>query len=289
MIRNLPERINDCLPDSLKVGAGTLYVRTERGKDAIDTIADRDWWDTWHTAGIGAFVLAMASILLALASTAVRNITRDVQPTAANQPSNLIALPGVNDFIPVEATVYLFVALALAATVHELAHAVAMRRADVEIREMGAILLLGVLPLGAYVLPDEELDETTAAFDRLRIYSAGVMANLAVVALASVPFVLGVVDPLVQAWGVYFGGITSGMERVAFGSVGAATHLVFWLWFLNLNLGLVNAIPVIGMDGGQVAGVVSERWFADERRVVVGVTVVSVAVFAAAIFGPHFF
>jgi hypothetical protein len=42
-------------------------------------------------------------------------------------------------------------------------------------------------------------------------------------------------------------------------------------------------------DGCQVGGFVSERWFAGERPVVVGVTVVSAVVFVAAVFGPHIF
>lgn len=92
------------------------------------------------------------------------------------------ALPGVRVggvYIPLlEGAVALVVAL----LVHEGAHGVVATRERIPVKA-GGIITLGLLPVGAYVEPDEAVFRRANVLSRLRVLSAGPVANLAVFAV----------------------------------------------------------------------------------------------------------
>jgi hypothetical protein len=90
-------------------------------------------------------------------------------------------LPGIT--IPLDELPLLLVPIGVAILFHELAHALVARAVGVSVRDAGFILL-AFIP-GAFVEPDEGELRRAPLASRLKVYSAGVAANviLAVVAL----------------------------------------------------------------------------------------------------------
>ncbi len=92
-------------------------------------------------------------------------------------------IPGLT--ISLETFLYLLPGLSLGIILHEFMHALAARFEGIRVKFVGFLVALGVLP-AAFVEPEEEELERAPLRSKLRIYSAGVLANiiLALVALA---------------------------------------------------------------------------------------------------------
>jgi len=84
-----------------------------------------------------------------------------------------IQMPKVDIFIPW----YGWIILIIAAIVHEACHGVLLRKMKVKIKSMG-FMFAGLLPLGAFVEPDEKDIEKKNKRDIARMYSAGPMSNV---------------------------------------------------------------------------------------------------------------
>jgi len=93
------------------------------------------------------------------------------------RPTGMVApiLPGIT--IDVTTFLLLLPGLSLAIILHEMFHALAARHAGIPIRSSGFLVVLGVLP-AAFVEPDEEALRRASRRARLRVYAAGVLANL---------------------------------------------------------------------------------------------------------------
>ena len=82
--------------------------------------------------------------------------------TAANELKNVLAIPGVNDFIPFTFAVWL--GLLVTMVVHEFGHAILCRVEAIRVKSMG--VLMAVIPIGAFVEPDEGDQEKTRVLQR---------------------------------------------------------------------------------------------------------------------------
>lgn len=244
---------NAVLPGPMKVGFLTLYLYTGVGLDAVDELAGSPRWDSWHDFGVGLLLTVQTLGLATVAAAAWLAITRP-QRTPLHDPANVVAVPGVNDYMPLAAAPYVVVALLTATLVHEVGHAVACRREGVEIEEWGVALLFGVLPLAAYVLPSVDLD-TASSRAKVRIFSAGVCNNLVVTVAALALLVSPLTASPESAYLTYFGwALTGGVPPTAdtISALGALTNLCFWTAMLHANVGVLNALPVTIFDGGRV-------------------------------------
>ncbi len=95
------------------------------------------------------------------------------------------ALPGVSIggfHIPLVEGI---VALVIALLFHEGAHGVVALRERIPVRR-GGLITIGLLPIGAYVEPDEARFRSAPALARLRVYSAGPAANLVIFLLFAI-------------------------------------------------------------------------------------------------------
>jgi len=72
--------------------------------------------------------------------------------------------------------VYIWGAFLIIVVVHEFAHGALMKRAKVKIKSTG-LLLLGLLPMGAFVEPDEKQLNSKSERQKLRVYAIGPAAN----------------------------------------------------------------------------------------------------------------
>ncbi|MFA4862104.1 site-2 protease family protein [Methanoregula sp.] len=114
--------------------------------------------------------------------------------TMANDPKNALAIPGVNDFIPFTFAVWF--GLIITMIVHEFGHAILCRVEGIRVKTMG--VLLAVIPIGAFVEPDEQDQEKCKGLAKMRMFGAGITNNLllGVVCFTAIILLLGLVVPL---------------------------------------------------------------------------------------------
>lgn len=175
-------------PEWVDVYGPCLMLTTDRGKDILDSIAKSrpNLWRKWGDAGVlvaSAVLIGQFALLLFAASVTLLN---PPEPSSVHQPTNMLVIPGVNDFMPLSVLGEVVIALTAALVVHEGGHGLYCRVGDIDIDRMGT-LLLGVIPVGAFVEADEEQREAASLLPSLRMYAAGVMNNFA---LSAVCFIL---------------------------------------------------------------------------------------------------
>ena len=145
---------------------------------------------------LGVVMVALVSVLMTvMLFYSVQHIVVQRPPlTAANEPKNVLAIPGVNDFIPFTFAVWF--GLIVTMVVHEFGHAVLCRIEGIRVRAMG--VLLAVVPIGAYVEPDEEDQEKARGLSKMRMFGAGITNNilLGLVCFVLLVFLLGFAVPL---------------------------------------------------------------------------------------------
>ncbi len=83
-------------------------------------------------------------------------------------------IPGVT--ISIDVFLYMLPGLVVAVLLHEAFHALAARYEGIPVRSSGLMIFLGLIP-AAFVEPDEEALMKAPRRTKLRVYSAGVLAN----------------------------------------------------------------------------------------------------------------
>ncbi|HOZ36091.1 MAG TPA: site-2 protease family protein [archaeon] len=96
-----------------------------------------------------------------------------------------VKVPKTNFFIPW----YGWLILIPAAFIHEFSHGIMLRVAKIKLKSIG-VMLLGILPLGAYVEPDEEKFKKIDNKKKLKMYAAGPTSNLIVAIIFFIVYLL---------------------------------------------------------------------------------------------------
>ena len=126
-------------------------------------------------AGYASAVLAYGLMgffyYLMLATFWVRYISK---PPGASSLGVVPLIPGVT--VPLSVLPHILIALGIAAAVHELSHAIAARAEGLRIKNVGVALFIFV-PAAFVELDEDEVRKAPIA-SRLKVYSAGVTANL---------------------------------------------------------------------------------------------------------------
>jgi membrane-associated protease RseP (regulator of RpoE activity) len=165
------------------VASGIFIMwKTQAGKKFIDRLAKPErFWRAYATLAkvvcllVGIFIMA----LLIWEATIVNRIPADRAPSL----EMMLGIPGINPVIPI---IYGIVGLIVAMVVHEFAHGILTRVGKMSLRALG--LFFFVIPLGAFVEPDEA--ELTKA-DRKRrssVYAVGPATNVLVALLCAFIF-----------------------------------------------------------------------------------------------------
>ncbi len=97
-----------------------------------------------------------------------------------------LSFPGTNIFIPI---VYALIAIITVLFSHEFAHGIISRVHELELKSTG-LLTLGILPIGAFVEPDEEKLKKRPSLQKMQIFIAGSFANLLVSVIVGVILLL---------------------------------------------------------------------------------------------------
>jgi membrane-associated protease RseP (regulator of RpoE activity) len=159
-------------------------VRTLRGRDLLDRIAAIGRpWRLYGNLGVAVAGVVMALSAVFVAFVGYVNLVSPPEPTQVTQPRNFLVIPGVNDFLPLSVAPEILFGLLAAVVVHEMGHGIMCRVGDIGVDSMGGVLL-AVLPIGAFVEPDEEEVDAAAPGDRTRMFAAGVMNNFVLTVLA---------------------------------------------------------------------------------------------------------
>ncbi len=160
-----------------------IMWKTKRLRGFINRIANISprFWKWFMNIGLiicyGAMVLITYSLLQSLS-------------TVLETPSVSIILPGVDVpgspiYVPFG---YGIIALATVLIVHEFSHGILSRVEGIKIESIG-LLLFAILP-GAFVEPNEEELQESSKLSRLRVYTAGSMANISLAVIALLIFSL---------------------------------------------------------------------------------------------------
>lgn len=167
-----------------------LIIRWQKGLDAIDRAARR-WQRVFRGLGTLAVVISVPLIIVVFASLFLNAghilNTPDAPPGVAPiLPEGIADIPGV----PAVPWKYWVISIVVILVFHEIMHGLVARAEDIPLRSLG-IFLLTLVPLGAFVEPDDEELEKKDTMARLRVYAAGSMGNFIAALLAGLMF-LGV-------------------------------------------------------------------------------------------------
>lgn len=148
-----------------------------------DNVGFFDWFRKYHRSlriygTIGVFMVIIVSVLMVALIILSVNMTIALkpEPTAINKPQNLFLIPGLNEFVP--STFAVWFAFILTLVVHEFGHAILCRVEKIKVKAMGVLFL--IIPIGAFVEPDEEGVKQAQSWPRVRMYGAGIMNNLVI-------------------------------------------------------------------------------------------------------------
>ncbi|MGC9435388.1 MAG: site-2 protease family protein [Methanomicrobiales archaeon] len=159
----------------------------------------------YGTIGIGVVVLVSVLITVMLLVSVGATLIMQPEPTGIYEPRNILLIPGINQFIPSTAAVWLAFVLTIA--IHEFGHGILCRVEGFRVKAMG--VLLAVIPIGFFVEPDEDEVEAARTLPKIRMYGAGITNNIVAggVCLVVLLLLLGMAIPLPVPFiaGVYDG------------------------------------------------------------------------------------
>jgi len=158
-----------------------LLVHTTTGRKTIEKIARKKIWKGFGNFAVVLCVAVMIFMVVMLCWSA--SIATQIPESMAPSPRMLIGLPIINPIIPLW---YGLLGLIIAMVVHEFSHGILAAFAKVKIKSLGVLFL--VLPLGAFVEPDEEELKNIKKIKRSRVYAAGPAMNIIVALICAMIF-----------------------------------------------------------------------------------------------------
>ncbi|MDT3437069.1 site-2 protease family protein [Haloarcula sp. 1CSR25-25] len=171
-------RTRGVVPEYIRFSGPITTIHTQKGKAVLDWLArPKRFWRAWGNLGVGFGLVVMVGSFLLVALGAYQALVNP-QPSALNEPRNALAIPGVNDFLPLSVAPEIVLGLLLGLVVHEGGHGLFCRVEDIGIESMG-LALLAIIPVGAFVEPDEDELLRSDRGAQARMYTAGVTNNFA--------------------------------------------------------------------------------------------------------------
>lgn len=186
---------------------GIIIRRWSKGLEFIDRIVKR--YPRFVTrlgnlgVCIGVLVGIIGTILLIILTLKMQQTFGLVLPTAGGYQ-----IPGPVFSVPFW---YWLIAIFIIAVTHETMHAVFIRLEKIPVKNYGILMLL-LLPIGAFVDPDNNRVKRLSTLKKLRIFAAGSFANFIVAILAIGIFVSSVFafGAVTETSGVRIDSVTEG-------------------------------------------------------------------------------
>ncbi len=173
-----------------------LMLRTQKGKKLLKVLTKPEGFWKWFT-NIG-FILIFLAMFLMFFTLILSSIGSTMQESQPVSPKDILVIPGVNKLVPLT---FGTVALIIGIIVHEFAHGILAMASKIKVKSMGVLLL--VVPVGAFVEPDEEAMKNAPRKKRMRVYTAGPTMNI----------IIGIIFALLFSW-VFMGAVTPASEGI---------------------------------------------------------------------------
>ncbi|NLL10640.1 MAG: PDZ domain-containing protein [Methanomicrobiales archaeon] len=127
---------------------------------------------------IGVAMVVIVSVAMVVMLLLSVNLTVELkpEPTPLHKPQNIFLIPGINEFVP--STFAVWFAFFFTLVIHEFGHAILCRVEQIAVKSMGVLLLM--IPIGAFVEPDEDEVKKASSWPRMRMYGAGIINNILV-------------------------------------------------------------------------------------------------------------
>jgi len=181
--------------DSFSLWGPILMWKTEKGKKFIERISRKEkFWKSYADFGIALSIVAMFATFALILYNAYLSFR--ISPENAPSPQMMIGLPGINPVIPVG---YGILALAVAIIIHEFSHGILAMVGKIKVNALGLIFL--IVPIGAFVEPDEEELEKVSRRKRSRVFAAGPTSNMILAFVCALIFssiMVGSISPKVD-------------------------------------------------------------------------------------------
>ncbi len=198
------------LPDAVRVSGPITTIHTERGKEFLDRLAGpKRFWRAWANVGVGITLVVMVGSFLLLMVAAATALTGSAPSNTITQPRNFLIIPGVNDFLPLSVAPEIVFGLLVGLVVHEGGHGLLCRVENISISSMG-LALITLIPMGAFVEPDEEEQRNAERGAQTRMFAAGVTNNFAITVVAFALLFGPVVGSIALTPGIPVGGALPG-------------------------------------------------------------------------------
>lgn len=167
-------------------------------------------------ADTGVILTAICAVCVTLLFVVTAYLTLIVHPEPT-EVQNLLLIPGVNEYVP--STFAVWFSIVFAMVIHECGHGILSRAEDIKVKSAGLLTL--VIPIGAFVEPDEKDVEAAPLRTKLRMFAAGITNNLfaGTICLVILILLLGMIVPGTSPYiyGIYDGypaqdaGVPAGM------------------------------------------------------------------------------
>ena len=167
-----------------------IMIKTEH-VGVFDTLSKpKRFLKAYATTGIILTVISGIAVTLMFVVTAYLTVLIQPEPTAVQ---NLLLIPGLNEYVP--STVAVWVSLILAMVIHEFGHGILSRVEGMKVKSTGILAL--VIPVGAFVEPDEEDVKKAKLGSKMRMFAAGITNNLifGFICLVILACLLGMIVP----------------------------------------------------------------------------------------------
>lgn len=129
-----------------------IMWRTYRGQKFLDLLSSpKNLWKVLITACIPMVFFSMVLMLLMIIVVDIVTLINTPTPGPIYAPQNILAIPGVNQFIPFA---WGWIALIVAMVVHEFGHAIMAKAENIKVKSLGLMLI--PIPIGAFAEIDEE-------------------------------------------------------------------------------------------------------------------------------------
>jgi membrane-associated protease RseP (regulator of RpoE activity) len=214
--------------DDLEVSPIYALYKSTRLNSLIARLAS--WhpmmWRTIGNAGVAASLGQAAFVTWLLFNNLLKFFFKPEQASPV-QP----LIPGVT--ISASSLPWFMLAAGLVILTHELSHGIQCVLEGIKVKS--AAVLVAVITFGGAVEPDEEELNKAPLISKLRVFAAGSIINL-LTGLILIPV------------------------RIVFGGAMPEALSIFlsWLYFVSINLAMMNMLPIGPLDGGQMWRVLTE-------------------------------
>ena len=114
---------------------------------------------------IGVAMVVIVSVAMVVMLLLSVNLTLELkpEPTPLHKPQNIFLIPGINEFVPSTFAVWFLFTL----VIHEFGHAILCRVEQIAVKAWVVSLMI---PIGAFVEPDEDEVKKASSWPRMRMY-----------------------------------------------------------------------------------------------------------------------